>query len=60
MLKLNKVAIPGSSLIKFAPGGLHIMLLDVKNKLSIGDKFILELIFEKSGKIEVEVIVKAS
>jgi len=47
---------PGDS-IQFKPGGLHIMLTNLKQALKQGEHFPLTLDFEKAGRIEVEVTV---
>jgi copper(I)-binding protein len=47
----------GSSL-DFLPGGKHIMLLDLENPLSTGEKFVLSLIFENNKVIRVPIEVK--
>jgi copper(I)-binding protein len=49
---------PGAS-VSFAPGGLHVMLLDVK-PLKAGETFTLTLQFEKAGKQDVTVAVRSS
>lgn len=41
------------------PGGLHVMLIGLKAPLKAGDNFPLTLTFEKAGKIEVNVTVRA-
>lgn len=46
----------GNTVLK--PGGYHVMLLGIKEKLKVGRKFPLELTFETAGKKEVEVLVK--
>ena len=48
---------PGSS-VKLAPGGLHVMLLEVKQQARVGDKFPLTLTFERAGEVQVEVKVE--
>lgn len=40
------------------PGGLHVMLMGLKAPLVEGELFPLVLTFEKSGSIEVEVLVR--
>ena len=40
------------------PGGLHIMLIDLKKPLVAGQTFPLRLRFEKAGEIPVEVTVR--
>ncbi len=47
---------PGQT-VEMKPGGLHIMLMGLKAPLKKGGKLILELSFEKAGKITVEVPV---
>ena len=40
------------------PGGLHVMLIDLKKPLVAGQTFPLRLRFEKAGEIPVEVTVR--
>ena len=56
-------AIPGidinaRSKVDLKPGGYHIMLMELKQPLKVGDRFPLTLTFEKAGKIEVLVWVE--
>ena len=43
---------PGKT-VKLAPGGLHLMLLDLKGALKQGEKLPVTLEFEKAGKVSV-------
>jgi copper(I)-binding protein len=43
---------PGKT-VKLAPGGYHLMMLDLKSPLKRGDKLPVTLEFEKAGKVEV-------
>jgi copper(I)-binding protein len=43
---------PGKT-IKLAPGGIHLMLFDLKGTLKQGDKVPVTLQFEKAGKANV-------
>ena len=43
---------PGKT-IKLAPGGYHLMLMDLKGPLKQGDKVPVTLEFEKAGKVKV-------
>ena len=52
------VQVPAGESIAFKPGGLHIMLIDLKQDLKVGDTFTLILRFEKAGGITVQVEVK--
>ena len=48
---------PGKT-VKFAPGGYHLMLMDLKNPLKQGDKVPLTLEFEKAGKVNLSLDVQ--
>jgi copper(I)-binding protein len=49
---------PGKT-VKFAPGGNHLMLMDLKTPLKQGDKVPLTLQFEKAGKVNVSLDVQS-
>ncbi|MBL8832482.1 MAG: copper chaperone PCu(A)C [Rhodospirillales bacterium] len=49
---------PGSPTV-LQPGGLHVMLLDLKAPLKAGQSFPVTLTFERAGKIEANVAVQA-
>lgn len=42
------------------PGGLHVMLMGLKAPLKAGEEFSLTLIFEKAGKVQVNVAIGAA
>jgi copper(I)-binding protein len=48
---------PGKT-VKLAPGGYHLMLMDLKNPLKQGEKVPLELQFEKAGKVALSLDVQ--
>ena len=48
---------PGKT-VKLAPGGYHLMLLDLKSPLKRGDKVPITLEFEKAGKVQVSLDVE--
>ena len=54
---LNGVEVPAGGHVEFVPGGYHLMLIDLQSELTEGDYFPLELQFEKSGPIMVDVLV---
>lgn len=64
IMKMRKVEggvkISAGETVKFAPGGFHIMLLDMTGKVEPGAKFPLTLVFEKAGEVEVSVQVEKS
>ena len=49
---------PGKT-VKLAPGGYHLMLMDLKGPLKQGDKVPVTLQFEKAGKVSVTLDVQA-
>ena len=49
---------PGRT-VKLAPGGYHLMLMNLKNPLKQGDKLAIGLEFEKAGKVQVSFDVQA-
>lgn len=53
------IAIPAGSTVTLSPGGLHIMLMDLKQPLVEGTMVPLTLTFEKSGTIEIQLAVGA-
>jgi copper(I)-binding protein len=55
----NGLAIEPGKTIKLAPGGYHLMLLDLKNSLKRGEKVPLTLEFEKAGKVKAVFDVEA-
>jgi periplasmic copper chaperone A len=49
---------PGAA-IRMRPGaGFHLMLMDLKRPLKVGDSFPMTLQFERAGKVEVKVVVQ--
>jgi len=59
MRPLDKgLAIEPGKTVKLAPGGYHLMLMDLKNPLKQGDKVPLTLEFEKAGKVALSLDVQ--
>ena len=48
---------PGKT-VKLAPGGLHLMMFDLKGALKQGDKVPVTLEFEKAGKVTISLDVQ--
>lgn len=57
MHRLDSVPLAASSEIKFEPGGLHVMLIDLKKDLKIGDEVEITLHFTNFEDIDVTVPV---
>jgi hypothetical protein len=47
------LAIDPGKIVKLAPGGYHLMMMDLKNPLKQGEKLPVTLQFEKAGKVAV-------
>jgi periplasmic copper chaperone A len=57
MRPVDLVDIPAQNIVEFKPGGLHVMLIGLVNELNRGDHFLVSLLFDNIGEIEVEVLV---
>lgn len=55
----NGLEIPPGATVTLAPGGLHLMMMGLKNPLKEATRVPLTLVFEKAGKIDVELVVMA-
>jgi len=53
------IAIPAGGTVTLAPGGLHIMFMELKEPFAEGGKVPVTLTFEKAGKVETFLHVKA-
>ncbi|MGI9318505.1 MAG: copper chaperone PCu(A)C [bacterium] len=52
------VKLPAGEMVNFQPGGLHVMLLGLTSPLTAGKEYMLTLVFETAGKLEVMVSVE--
>ena len=57
MRQLDALDLPAGQKIEFKPGGLHLMLVGLKQPLAAGSKLPLTLRFEKAGEQKVEMSV---
>ncbi len=55
MREIKSLDIPANQKAELKPGGLHIMLIGLKDGLKEGQKFPLKLKFEKAGEVTVEI-----
>jgi periplasmic copper chaperone A len=58
MQKQASVPVPAAGNLEFKPGGLHIMLIGLRQDLKPGDTVALTLKFEKTGNMTVQVPVR--
>ena len=59
MRAVRALEVPPGGKLELKPGGYHIMLLDLKQPLKVGDKLPLRLTFENLGTIDIPVVVEA-
>jgi hypothetical protein len=59
MRPAGPLEIPPEGELRLAPGGLHIMLMELKEPLEEGASLALTLVFETAGEVTVEVPVAA-
>jgi hypothetical protein len=60
MSPVEKIDIPANGTAELKPGGLHVMLIGLRQDLKDGDVVKLTLTFQNSGTIEVEAPVRTS
>jgi periplasmic copper chaperone A len=58
MMHQDKVPVPDNQKLEFKPGGLHVMLMNLKEDLKEGDHFTVTLTFEEIGQMQVEAEVR--
>ena len=58
MREVKAIDVPANGEVRLAPGGLHLMLIDIKAPLKKGDMVPVKLKFEKAGEVEVKFHVK--
>lgn len=54
-----QIAIPANSQLEFKPGGMHVMLINLKRELKSGETFTVTLQFQNTGTVSVPVQIKA-
>ncbi len=58
MKEINNLIIPSGKIVKFEPGGYHVMLINLKKDLKVGSKIQFTFFFKKAGKVKVLAKVK--
>lgn len=59
MRPVQALDIAAGTTVEFEPGGLHVMLLDLRRELRAGDTFDVTLNFERAGPMPVTVHVRS-
>lgn len=55
MRKVEGIDVPANGEVALKPGGFHVMFMKLHGPLKKGEKFPLELTFEKAGKVTIDV-----
>lgn len=58
MREVKSYDVPSRGALTLAPGGSHLMLVNIKAPLKAGDKVPLTLKFEKAGELKTELTVR--
>ena len=58
MRRVGKVDVPAGTTVRLEPGGLHMMLIGLRQPLAEGARLPLVLRFEKAGEVKVELKVE--
>ena len=59
MRRLDHIVVPANGSVELKPGGDHVMMIGLHQKLVKGKKLSLTLTFEKAGRITVPVEIKS-
>jgi copper(I)-binding protein len=54
----ERIPVPAGQKVEFKPGGLHVMLVGLKQDLKAGQKIHFTLVFEKAGEMALEAAVR--
>jgi copper(I)-binding protein len=60
MRPVDAIELKPGAMVMLQPGGLHIMMIGLKESLKAGTRFPLTLRFEKAGEVKIVVAVEAS
>jgi len=58
MTPVEAIEVPAGGKVALEPGGYHLMLMGLKKPMVAGSKVPLTLVFEKAGRVAVEVTVQ--
>lgn len=58
MRRIESIPVEAGKKVSLQPGGLHIMLMELKQPLKEGETIDLTLVFEKAGEVSIKVPVR--
>jgi len=59
MRQVKDIPVPAGGSVELKPGGLHLMFMNIKAPLSVGESVPVKLKFAKAGEVEVKMPVNA-
>ena len=59
MKHLENIVVAGSGSLKLEPGGVHIMFMNIRNKMEENERYPATLFFEGLGTLEIDFILKS-
>jgi len=59
MRPLREVVVPARGMVAIAPGGIHLMLVDLAAPLPAGTRVPLALQFRRAGRVEISLVVES-
>jgi periplasmic copper chaperone A len=59
MRQVKDIAVPAGGVVELKPGGLHLMLMNIKAPLAAGETVPVKLKFAKAGDVEIKLPVNA-
>ncbi|WP_439594474.1 copper chaperone PCu(A)C [Falsiroseomonas sp.] len=60
MRPVEAIEVPANGSVTLEPGGLHLMLLELKRPLNQGDSVPVTLVFERAGEVQVQLAVQSA
>lgn len=58
MRPVERIDVPANGSVELKPGGLHLMFVDLKERLQEGEQLDVILVFEKAGEVPLKIPVK--
>ena len=59
MRQVPAIEVPGGQAVELKPGGLHLMLMGLRQPLRAGSSFPLTLKFERAGEVKIDVRIES-
>ncbi|MBU8540726.1 copper chaperone PCu(A)C [Falsiroseomonas tokyonensis] len=60
MRPVEAIEVPANGSVTLEPGGMHLMLLELKRPLNQGDQVPVTLVFERAGEVQLQLAVQSA